>query len=113
MISEEKFNKDMTSVLTKIKEEMLYVDKDQTIEHKVQFEAGEYTTDNSETLIIKRLERLGAITIIRKVNFPHNYETVAHHFHIKIQQPKFDELYKHYINNKIIKQNNTDEIIIE
>jgi len=94
MTPEERFNNELLYVLNQIKQKALYTRKDRYIEYWVSFvEDNAKITAEKESLILDKLEELGAIKIISKDASPSDIMVEAYVYSLEIKQPKFDELY--------------------
>jgi len=106
MTPEEKFNREIWYVLRRIKEKAFYVLSESPIEYKIkydQFKGSELIpSPENEEQIIRKLEELKAIKIIKEEFYPHDEYIGTFFSNLQLLQPKFDEIYKKYqeIKNK-------------
>lgn len=108
MTPEQKFQKDFSYVLNRIKERSLY-SVDNIIQYKIYTTVvdmtGETPSTEDELLILGKLEALGAIS---GFDFGADYNDTPS-IAIRIIQPKFDEIYKSGGRTEIISQPTFDK----
>jgi hypothetical protein len=102
---EEKFNKDIGSVLHKIKEQALYATKDNPIVYHIDLLS--MVTNPSpehEGPLLKKIEEWDGITITNEVPVPTDIMVEGWDIHLNINQPKFDELFNKYYSPEPVKE---------
>lgn len=94
MTPEQRFQKDFSYVLNKIKERLLYAIQDNLIHYKIYTTVvdmtGETPALEDELLILGKLEAMGAISGFDFGGDYNNTPTIS----LRIIQPKLDEIYK-------------------
>ena len=106
MTSEDKFQKDLSYVLNKLKERSLYVPKDYRIPYKLYTTVIDMTgatpSVEDEVMILAKLAEMGAIK---------DFDLTADHndtptLQLEILQPKFDEIYNN--QKKVLNKSDND-----
>lgn len=102
---EEKFNKDIGSVLHKIKEQALYATKDNPLVYHIDLlSMATNPSPDREGPLLKKIEELGGITITDEVAVPTEIMVEGWNIYLNINQPKFDELFNKYYSPEPAKE---------
>lgn len=94
---EEKFNRDIGSVLHKIKEQALYTTKDSPIVYYIDLlSMATNPLPEREGPLLKKIEEWGGIDIAGEAAVPSEILIEGWNIFLNINQPKFDELFNKY-----------------